>query len=74
MTNNILEIEITELNTVLGGASTTTIRAPLSGAVNQHIQAPLSHVTVNAPKGPVTMSWGANTLWGNFSWSFTAGK
>ena len=71
-----IEIEVVAagaLAVVVGGAG-TTIQAPLSGSVHQNIQAPLNRVTVNAPKGPVTMNWGARTIWGDFSWSFQVGK
>ena len=74
--NDAIAIEIVTdaaLAVVVGGAG-ATINAPLSGGVNQNIQAPLNRVTVNAPKGPVTMNWGARTIWGDFSWSFQFGK
>ena len=69
-------ITYSELRMVCGGRQMprTTINAPLSGAVKQTINAPLSNLTVNAPKGPVEMTWGAKTFWGDFSWTFKAGR
>jgi hypothetical protein len=64
-------ISYTELRIVSGGAGATrtTINAPLSGRTTVK-----QNIGVNLPKGPVSMTWGAKTFWGDFSWSFTAGK
>jgi hypothetical protein len=72
--NDRLELEIitlTDLHTATGGApaTQTTIRAPLSGKTTVK-----QNIGVNLPKGPVEMTWGARTFWGDFSWTFKAGR